>query len=367
MTTTRYRSSSWPMAAIWLALIVYASWHPFDWKLPQLSAQLLLLPWPRYWDRFDVVANLFGYWPFGALMAWGVLRAGRRTLHAAWLPMAVAALVSYVMEVGQHALPQRVPSAGDWVLNTCGALLGALSVMGLHWSTGGLRWWSSWRERWLLAGRGVGVTLLLLWPVALLFPPPVPLGVGQVLGRAVQAIAALLVDSPWEGLIKPPSPHATGSLAPQLEFLATAAGIALPCLLAFTLSHPGVRRLVLVAGAVALGVLATALSTALNFGPDHMGAWLTQPVVPALAAGALAAAALCAVSERGAALIGLVVGTVLVTVVNLAPADPYFTASLQAWEQGRFIRFHGVAGWVGWLWPWVTLAYLLARVMKPRD
>jgi hypothetical protein len=213
----------------------------------------------------------------------------------------------------------------------------------------------------------VGVTLLLLWPVALLFPPPVPLGVGQVLGRAVQAIAALLVDSPWEGLIKPPSPHATGSLAPQLEFLATAAGIALPCLLAFTLSHPGVRRLVLVAGAVALGVLATALSTALNFGPDHMGAWLTQPVVPALAAGALAAAALCAVSERGAALIGLVVGTVLVTVVNLAPADPYFTASLQAWEQGRFIRFHGVAGWVGWLWPWVTLAYLLARVMKPRD
>ena len=26
--------------------------------------------------------------------------------------------------------------------------------------------------------------------------------------------------------------------------------------------------------------------------------------------------------------------------------------SLQAWEQGRFIRFHGLAQWVGWLWPY---------------
>ena len=36
--------------------------------------------------------------------------------------------------------------------------------------------------------------------------------------------------------------------------------------------------------------------------------------------------------------------------------------TLQAWEQGRFIRFHGAAQWIGWLWPYVAMLYLLARI-----
>ena len=32
------------------------------------SLDLLNLPWPRWWDRFDVVANLLGYLPLGALV-----------------------------------------------------------------------------------------------------------------------------------------------------------------------------------------------------------------------------------------------------------------------------------------------------------
>ena len=51
----------------------------------------------------------------------------------------------------------------------------------------------------------------------------------------------------------------------------------------------------------------------------------------------------------------------LVIVVQ-APSDPYFAMSLQAWEQGRFIRFHGLAKWVGWLWPLAALAWLGLRV-----
>jgi hypothetical protein len=48
--------------------------------------------------------------------------------------------------------------------------------------------------------------------------------------------------------------------------------------------------------------------------------------------------------------------------VAQAPADPYFAESLNAWEQGRFIRFHGAAQWVGWIWPYAGLTYLLARL-----
>ena len=55
--------------------------------------------------------------------------------------------------------------------------------------------------------------------------------------------------------------------------------------------------------------------------------------------------------RRLAATLGLMVLALHLSLVAQAPADPYFGASLEAWEQGRFVRFHGLAQWVGWLWP----------------
>jgi hypothetical protein len=54
----------------------------------------------------------------------------------------------------------------------------------------------------------------------------------------------------------------------------------------------------------------------------------------------------------------------LVASVAQAPADPYVTQSLQAWEQGRFVRFHGITQWLGSLWPWLALLWLLLRVAR---
>jgi hypothetical protein len=67
-------------------------------------------------------------------------------------------------------------------------------------------------------------------------------------------------------------------------------------------------------------------------------------------------------AARAAAGIGLMALAALVALVTQAPSDPYFSESLQAWEQGRFIRFHGAAQGVGWLWPYAAMAYLLARI-----
>jgi (2Fe-2S) ferredoxin len=52
--------------------------------------------------------------------------------------------------------------------------------------------------------------------------------------------------------------------------------------------------------------------------------------------------------------------------LNQAPASAYFAHTLQAWEQGRFIRFHGLAQWLGWLWPYAVLVYVLLRVSRRR-
>ena len=69
--------------------------------------------------------------------------------------------------------------------------------------------------------------------------------------------------------------------------------------------------------------------------------------------------------SRAAAAVGLIVLTLMVTLVTLAPADPYFAISLQAWEQGRFIRFHGLAQWVGWFWPYAAVLHLLVVLARP--
>jgi hypothetical protein len=36
--------------------------------------------------------------------------------------------------------------------------------------------------------------------------------------------------------------------------------------------------------------------------------------------------------------------------------------SLQSWQQGRFIHFYGLAQWIGWLWPYGAIVWLLVRI-----
>ena len=52
--------------------------------------------------------------------------------------------------------------------------------------------------------------------------------------------------------------------------------------------------------------------------------------------------------------------------LNQAPTSAVFAQSLQIWEQGRFIRFHGLGQWLGWLWPHVTPLHVVFRVAARR-
>jgi len=358
------RSSAWPLAGAWMALIVYASLHPFSgWTLPPSFDPAWLLPpvpVPRGVSRFDLISNLLAYMPLGALVAAGRLREGGSRGAALLLAVVCGAALSWLMETGQHLLPLRVPSVIDWGLNLGGAALGAACSLAID-AAGGLDGWQRWRARWLLHKGGTGVALVLLWPVGLLFPLPLPFGLGQVLARLHAGLAAALEGTAWDGGLQP-FPESARALSPGAELVGIAAGLLAPSLLAYSLVRPGMRRIVLAAGAAALGLGTTTLSTALNFGPDHAMAWLTPAVLPATGIALGVAMLLAWLPPRSAAACGLLFIGLALTAANAAPADSYFDASLQAWEQGRFIRFHGVAQWVGWLWPWAALAYLLGRL-----
>ena len=377
MSAARHRSSAAPLAGLYAALIAYASLSPFTgWDLPALVPWYGFghMPWPRYWTAFDVVANLVGYMPLGALLFGAVVRSGGAGLVAAAVAFAGGAGLSFALESLQNLLPQRVPSSLDWVLNTGGTLLGLLAGWAVH-ALGGLHRWQVLRDRWFIDRSAGGIALLLLWPLGLLFPTPVPFGVGQVLFRLQDLAAAALEDTPWaafaDGWL-----NAQASLTPlsrASEWVVVVLGLLSPMLVAFTVVPPGWRRGVLACGAVALGVSATTLSTALNFGPQHALTWLTPPTLPGIAVGLVACGLLWRVPRRVAAALGLIALTALVLRVTQAPSDPFYAESLAAWEQGRFIRFHGMAQWVGWLWPYAALVYLFGRVVardargSPRD
>jgi len=362
---TRHRSSAAPLAWLYAALIVYASLYPFTgWHPPGVSPlAFLTLPWPHWWTWFDLVTNLLGYIPFGALVCGALVRSDVPVRPAMLIAFVVGTALSLAMEFLQNFLPQRVASNVDLGTNALGTLIGVLLAWYAH-SRGVVERWQVARDRWFIARSAGGIALLLLWPVGLLFPLPAPLGQGQVLTR-VQEVLAQWVDgtsiAPWfEGWAD--AELERSALSPGGEFTLIALGLLAPCMVAFSVARPGWRRVVLVLGAAALGCLATTLSTALNFNPQHMLAWSTPQALAALAFGAVLAGLLSVAPGRASAGIGLIVLTALVIVVSQAPADPYFAQSLQLWEQGRFIRFHGAARWVGWLWPYVAILYLLARL-----
>ena len=361
----RHRSSAAPLAWLYAALIVYASLYPFmPWRAPGVSPfAFLSLPWPHWWTWFDLAANLLGYVPLGALVFGALVRSGVRAKPALLLALAAGAALSLALELLQNYLPKRVASNLDLALNALGALTGALLGLWIH-LRGGVERWQAARDRWFIGRSAGALALLLLWPVGLLFPLPVPLGQGQVLARVQEGIANLVVDTPlapwFEGWAD--AELERSALSPGGEFALIALGLLAPCLVAFSVARPGWRRLVLVVGAVAFGCLATTLSTALNFGPQHLLAWSTPQALAAFAFGAVLASLLSVAPRRAAAGLGLIALTALATFVAQAPSDPYFAQSLQSWEQGRFIRFHGAARWVGWLWPYVAIVYLLARL-----
>ncbi|HSW07788.1 VanZ family protein [Aquabacterium sp.] len=360
------RSAAVPLAVLWLALVVYASLFPFDnWRWPPGAglADLMRLRWPRWWDRFDVMSNLLGYLPLGLLVGLGALRGGQHWALATGRAVLAGAGVSYLLEVTQQLLPQRVPSLMDWVLNTGGATLGAVAAL-LLVATGLPARWSRTHDRWLERGGTGAVVLLLLWPVALLIPTPVPLGLGQIGGRLREVALALMDGVPWaeRAVDWLQTAALTQRLSVLSEGLATALGLLAPCLLVYAASRPGWRRGLLAIGAPLIALVATTLSTVLNFGPDHAWAWATPDALVALVTAGLVALSLVWIGPRLAGGLALVALTGLVMLVHQAPTDPYFAQSLQGWEQGRFIRFHGLARWVGWLWPYAAMAWLLGRL-----
>jgi VanZ family protein len=361
-----HKSAAWPLTWMYCTLVVYASLYPFtDWRDQGIAPwAFLAAPLPRYWTGFDVAINIVGYLPLGALLAWLALRT-RHRVPPAWLALACGTLLSLVLETLQSYLPQRVASREDWLLNTLGTLAGALTALYLA-QRGGVARWDRWQQRWLAPqSRGV-LVLLLSWPAALLFPSAVPFGLGHVWGGLQDLAQGLFgLGAHWmDDAQLPPLLSAidAGPLGPVAALACVITGLLAPCLLGFGVLHRPRHRIWLSLAVVFVGVSASGLSAALSWGPAHMWAWLDATTLGGLALALALAIALVRLRWRWAAALVLVLLCGHVALLNQAPESPYFAQTLQSWEQGRFVRFNGLAEWLGWLWPYAAIALALSRI-----
>lgn len=358
-----HKTSAWPLALIHAALIVFASLFPFDgWRAQGIDPWVFLsAPLPRYWTGFDVAINVAGYAPLGFLLVLALLRSGHER-GAVLLATLAGTALSLLMEYLQIYLPRRVSSNLDLLLNACGALVGACTAALLErW--GAIDRWSVFRARWFVQDARGALVLLALWPAALLFPAAVPFGLGQVLERLELGLEDMLADTPFLEWL-PVRDVPLESLSPSGELLCVTLGLLIPCLLGYcVIRHVG-RRAVFAIGVVLVGIAVTALSAALSWGPSHAWSWLEEPTRVGVWSALALAALLLALPRRASAAVLLLALTWHLGLLNQAPANAYFAQTLQTWEQGRFIRFFGLGQWLGWLWPYAALAYVLFRVSR---
>lgn len=359
---TAPRPSAVARAALlaYLFLILYASWFPFSgWRNSGLSP-LAFLNWevPRYWTAFDVAVNVVGYIPLGVLLVFALWPRMRGPL-AMLLAVAGGLLVSGAMEAVQTFLPSRVPSNLDFVTNglgcALGALWGALSVR-TYLERGRLY---RLRARWFAPHASQGLVVVALWPLAQIYPQSYLFGHGQLLPILSEWLSDWLDTSiDLVALIR-----RDGAMSPEQYWLSetiiTACGLTGAVLCMLCLMRRGAPRALLVAVLIGAALLVKALASALLFTPDNAWVWVTPGAEGGFLIGVIMLAGLAfapQVAQRRLAVLTLVLSLL---VVNTIPANPYFVNTLQAWVQGKFLNFNGAAQFLGLMWPFFALWYLL--------
>lgn len=363
MVTAQRRTTAWTLAWLCVMVIVYASLYPFeDWRNQAIAPWSFIdAPWPKHFASFDVWSNLLGYAPLGFWLCLAALRSGAGRTRSLLVALLAAVALSFALECLQSWLPVRVPSTVDWVCNSLGGLAGGWLAIFLE-RRGWLYHWAQFRQSWLVPDASASLVLMALWPLALLFPVSVPLGLGQVLERLR---ATLLPDFPdWQWLQQLPPDGFFQTLSPRMELVCVALGLIVPALLGLSVVRQLGQKLMVVMGVMLTAVLANCLSAALTYGPEHSWFWLNPQVFGGWALGGLVSLLAIKLSNRWLWALMLSSQLLLLMWVNQLDTSTYFAQTLQTWEQGRFIRFHGLTQWLNWTWPWALLLWGFWRLLN---
>jgi VanZ family protein len=341
------------LAILYGFAIAYASLQPFAPWIPPPPATPFwpLASWPPKWTRFDVLANVLAYVPFGAFVSLIPQRASPLARTA--LALATGGALSFGMETLQMYLPTRAASLIDLIANSVGALAGGLLGGVLVRATRMRRALSVARERAFLPGRlgDVGIALLALWLTAQLNPGIALFAVNYEPGlQAKAAIAA-------------PDLAATMLDAAQSAFQLIGVGLFLALLLRDRRYVGGALLLL-----IGMAFMMKGMAAWLVLKPAAWEAWLKPGVAIGIAMGSLGlllAAFLPRPAQVAACAIALLSSLLLPVFGNdLASAPAPLT--LFNWRYGHLLNFNGLTHTILLVWPIAAAAWLFALAGKPR-
>ena len=350
-------------------LVVYASLYPFTgWTDNGISPfAFLTAPRPRYITGFDLLTNVIGYCPFGALVVLSLhprISGARATLIA----LVAGALLSGTMEALQTWLPNRISSNIDLITNALGALLGGAVAAPLAAALIDRGVLLHLRVAWFKPHASFAIILILLWPFAQIFPQEHLFGMGGILREWITDPDSWPMQ--WLESIFPSLPEwqwMAGLRAEDMQtqqWLETAVtacswiGTGLFASVAMRRNAPMLRFLVAL---LAAALLIKASAAELQFPDDNAFNWLSEGGRFALLTGTLALALLLRLPRWLRAVLAVAALAALVVLANVLPSNPYAWISEQGWRMGRYIHFNSLARWLGWMWPFLAVCYVVWR------
>lgn len=355
------RASPLARAALvaYAVLVLYAGLAPWSgWRDLGLSPWAFLTsPVPRHLTAFDLIANVVGYLPLGALAVLALHPRVRGLAALAVVGMG-ALLFAGTIEALQSYLPRRVPSNIDLATNAGGALLGALLVLPFTPGLIDRGRLVQLRARWFSREGSLVLVLLALWPVAQMAPAPMLFGNGMLFDAAA-----------WLGGLGLLSPAVWAAGFDASAFVLAEAVVVVAGMLAAGLAfaavmQPAAPRVLLLLALVAAALLARGFAYSAAFGPEQAFIWLTPGAIGGLLLGGLVL--LVAAQGRPRAIYGTAWLALLVWLlaVNLVPDNPYHVDWLARFRPGRLAHFRAVVEWLALAWP-LLLAAALALLAWP--
>lgn len=350
-------------------LVVYASLYPFSgWVDNGISPfAFLTAPKPRYITDFDLLTNVLGYFPFGALVVLALhprMSGGRATLVA----LVAGALLSACMEAFQTWLPSRISSNIDLITNALGALLGGAVVAPFTRALIDDGRLTRLRHAWFEPHASFAIILLMLWPFAQIFPQEHLFGMGGIVREwltdpdswPMQVLQMLFPQlEAWQDHIGlRPEDMQSQQLLESLVTASSWIGTGLFASIAMRRSAPSLRIL---AGLLAAALLLKATVAELQFPAESAFVWLSEGGRFALVTSSLVLALLLYLPRWLRAMLAMASLATLVVLTNVLPSNPYAWISEQGWRMGRFVHFNSLAQWLGWLWPFLVCCYVIWR------
>ena len=344
------------LAVLYALAIVFASLQPFSpWIVPEPDTPFWpFARWPLRWTRYDVLANVIAYMPFGIFIALSPRRATPRARTA--LAFAAGLTLSFAMETLQMFVPPRDASLIDLASNTVGALLGGMAGASLVRADRLRHRLSSARYRVFLGGRlgDIGLALLVLWLVAQT-NPGIPL---FAITFDVDQAASVLAATP-----RVPDTAATLIEAAASALQLVGVGLFLALLLRDRRYNGGA-----VLALIGLALLAKVIAAMLVIKPAVWDTWMKPGVSFGMAAGLLAllvtifAPRPVQVAACATALLASLLLPLSVTDVPAASAP----LTLFNWRYGHLLNFNGLTQTVLLVWPVLAALWLFALAGRPR-